>query len=88
MTRSSSLPAVFRSTRTQQVPISARGARRVRRSVRTTRLGQAEQAGPGPATAAVELTDDDVAAFLGLSTELFAEFGLMTVSCGAIRLPP
>jgi PAS domain S-box-containing protein len=30
-----------------------------------------ERASPGP----VELTDDDVGAFLGLSTELFAEFG-------------
>jgi PAS domain S-box-containing protein len=38
-------------------------------------LGDDSQAGQAPSPRAVGLTDDDVDAFLGLSTELFGEFG-------------
>src|SRR5271170_3090548 len=67
------------------MPIPGVGARPVRRDARTTRLGlephplersspsrEARRSDPG---APVVLTDEDVAAFLGLSTEVFCEFG-------------
>jgi PAS domain S-box-containing protein len=77
---------VFGSTLAQQLPIPGTGARPVRRDARTTRLGlepdaaQRSSSGsdgrrPHLGATSVSLTDEDVVAFLGLSTELSVAYG-------------